>query len=126
MYLGIYLESPGLCSLEECVRDRNPEAHAPPDDVTIPVLRRTPWDLPNMNPSSQIGCGRIIYVAYRSAIIKRLERDLVMGLVGTIHCHCTADEMNESDGWNKQGVKIMCGGTRNQELRWEEVERANV
>lgn len=75
-----------------------------------------------MNSSRQIGCGRIIYVVYRSAIIKRLERDLAMGLVRTVYCHCTADEMNESDGRNKQGVEIMCGGTCDQELHWEEVE----
>lgn len=122
MYLAIYLESPGLRSLKECERDWNPEAHAPPD-ITILVLGRTPWDLFNMNSSRQIGCGRIIDVAYCSAIIKRPERDLTMGLVGAIYCHCTANEMNESDGRNKQGIKIVCGDTCNQELRWEEVER---
>lgn len=122
MYLGIYLESPGLCSLKECERDWNPEAHAPPD-IIIPILGRTPRDLLNMNSSRQIGRGHIIYVAYRSAIIKRFERNLAMGLVGTIYCHCTADEMSESDSRNKEWVEIKCGGTCNQKLCWEEVER---
>jgi hypothetical protein len=123
VYLGIYLENPGLRSLKECERYWNPEARIPPE-VTISIHGRTPGDIPNVNASRQIGCRFIIHITYRGAIIKCPERNLRIRLVKAIYRHRSADEIDNRDIRDSQGVKIIFRGTCNQELRWEDEERA--